>query len=185
MSETDKVKRDPLLLADAMLGKLARWLRLLGFDTLYDPNWDDVTIVRMARADQRLVLTRDRLLSQRSGFSSLLIESDQFEVQVRQVLGFLQAPAVSPGTRCSACNGLLEDVGADQVRDRVPPYVLQNHEAFRHCPTCDRIYWQGSHWQRIGLQIDRLLQAPGSADSPDVLNGRGIDKDPHRSEPLD
>jgi len=147
------------LLADAMLGKLCKWLRLLGHDTTYDAGWNDNEIVRMARAEGRVVLTRDRSLVQRRGIRALLLTSDLMEEQMAQILSELHLPPRKAGSRCSVCNGLLEPAARAYVRERVPRHVYETQEVFRHCPKCDRIYWQGGHWARILPVLNRIREA--------------------------
>jgi uncharacterized protein with PIN domain len=151
------VKRLPRLLADAMLGRLAKWLRLLGYDTFYAENLSDHQIVARARAEGRVVLTRDREMARRKGIHCLSIQSDLLEEQIREVaLAFgMPSPEVQP--RCALCNASLIDVSADQARSHVPMYVWQTHRVFRYCPHCDKYYWAGSQWQKIQSVIGRAL----------------------------
>jgi uncharacterized protein with PIN domain len=161
-SETDKPTAEVRLLADAMLGKLAKWLRLLGYDTTYDPAWDDATIVRLARAEGRVILTRDRALSERRGVQALLLASDELQQQMAQILQALHLPTDRAGSRCSVCNAELEPVARRDVRDRVPPHVWKTQEVFHHCPRCDRIYWRGGHWARMQPVLSKLVETEHS-----------------------
>ena len=162
--KSDKLPDGMKLLADAMLGKLCKWLRLLGHDTTYDSGWADNDIVRLARAEGRVILTRDRALSERRGIRALLLTSDLLEEQLAQVISELQLPPGVAGSRCSVCNGLLEQVAGISVQERVPRHVYETQEVFRHCPKCDRIYWQGGHWERMQPVIDRLQEAAEKRD---------------------
>ena len=159
--ESDKPAGEVRLLADAMLGKLAKWLRLLGYDTTYNPAWDDPTIVRLARAEGRVVLTRDRELAARRGVRALLVAGDQLEQQMAQIVNELHLPPGLAGSRCSVCNALLEPIAKSDVAGRVPPYVLRTQEVFRRCPRCDKIYWPGGHWARMQPVMSRLQDAGG------------------------
>lgn len=132
-----------------MLGTLSKWLRILGYDTLYDPALDDDRLVRIARAENRVLLTRDQKLAGRRGVQVLLVADETLEDQIRQVLSDLQLVPDQRFSRCPVCNGALEMADRDVVRDRVPSYVAQTHRVFRHCPGCGRIYWRGTHWQRM------------------------------------
>ncbi len=137
----------PPLIADAMLGRLCRWLRLLGYDTLYAGDRSDIEIAALARAQERVVLTRDRGMAQRKGIRCLLLSgqtlSDQLD-QVRRSLG------ISHGqTRCSQCNTVLEEMPPALARERVPPYVWATQAHFYHCCACDRVYWHGTHWDGV------------------------------------
>ncbi len=143
-------------LADAMLGRLAKWLRILGYDTAYFSQIEDSELVRIARAEGRMLLTRDRELARRKGFSCLLIESDRFEEQMRQLLRDLDLDVDSSSSRCARCNTALRPVGKEEVEERVPPYVLRRHEHFSLCPRCDKVYWRGTHWQRMWQRVDEI-----------------------------
>jgi len=145
----------PRLLCDAMLGRLAKWLRLLGYDTAYERDAPDNRLARRARAEGRVLLTRDHELARRRGLETLLIESEELEEQIQQVKDEL---GTSPGpmTRCSVCNVPLEEVAPDEVADRLPPYVLRTHDRFRRCPSCGRVYWAGSHIDSMNEQVDEL-----------------------------
>jgi len=155
---------EPLaLLADGMLGRLAKWLRLLGYDTDYDNAATDPELAHRARAEGRVLLTRDRELAARRGLRTLLIQSEVLEEQVREVQDALGPPPHPPLSRCPVCNVALETVPAAGVADRVPPYVLKTQTEFRHCPGCGRIYWSGSHLQMMRNQMEKFTTG-GPAD---------------------
>lgn len=147
-----------------MLGRLAKWLRVLGYDTVFSPSLDDPDLARIARAEGRVLLTRDTALARRRGLRAILIRSDRPREQLLQVAAALDlslAGVTLP--RCLRCNSALIDVDREAVAGLVPPYVLATHTAFRRCPQCGRVYWRGTHWQRIqesikelGEQINRL-----------------------------
>jgi uncharacterized protein with PIN domain len=141
------------LLADGMLGRLARWLRLLGYDTAYDADADDLDLARWARAEGRVLLTRDRALARRRGLRTLLITSERLEEQVRQVRQALGPPPSPILSRCSLCNLPLEPVSPEEIASRVPPYVLQTQERFSLCPGCGRVYWAGTHVAHMRQQM--------------------------------
>lgn len=143
-------------LADNMLGRLATWLRLLGYDTTYIPHADDPTLARVARAEDRVLLTRDVDLTHRRGLNFLLIESERVEEQVRQVFRAFNLSAQEAFSRCVRCNVPLQDVHKDSVGGLVPPYVFQTQERYRQCPQCQRIYWRGTHWARMLARIEDL-----------------------------
>lgn len=146
----------PRFLVDAMLGSLARWLRILGFDAAYDPTVDDAELVEQALAEDRILLTRDRrLVLRRRARRYLLIEDDGVESQLRQVLDALGIdidPADVWG-RCLRCNRPLETAETDWARERVPPFVARTQRRFRRCPGCERIYWRATH---VEAMADRL-----------------------------
>jgi uncharacterized protein with PIN domain len=144
------------LLLDGMLGRLAKWLRLLGYDTAYFPDLDDHELVRLARAKGRVLLTRDRELTRRRGLDCLFVENDELEEQLNQVISELHLETKQPFSRCPVCNTPLREVEKPSVKERVPPYVFRTKEHFSLCPECDRIYWRGTHWARIREEMARI-----------------------------
>ncbi len=148
----------PRFAADAMLGRLAKWLRLLGFDTVYDPSLRGSRLLQRAAREGRILLTRDtRLLQRRDVPQHLFIEADDFRSQLRQVVtAFGIDPRAASFQRCARCNSALEEAAAAAVRDRVPPYVLATQAQFFHCPACDRVYWAATHVERIRAELERL-----------------------------
>ncbi|MEW6584557.1 MAG: Mut7-C RNAse domain-containing protein [Nitrospirota bacterium] len=142
------VSREHRFVADAMLGRLARWLRFLGFDTLYYPHISDSRLVRIAMEQERTILTRDTGLVKRKGIREhvlLVHASDPFE-QLVEVKDALHLSESSPLSRCVACNGLLDGVtDKSDIKDSVPDYVFLKVDAFFRCRECGRVYWEGSH----------------------------------------
>ena len=149
----------PPLIADAMLGGLARWLRVLGLDVAYDPALDDAALVRLAAGEGRVILTRDRrLVERRLARNHLLVASGEVGAQLRQVLAEL-AIAPDPArllSRCLRCNLPLVALAAEQARERVPPYVASTRERFRECPRCGRVYWSATHVDRMRERLARF-----------------------------
>lgn len=155
MNSNDHGNEEPLrLLADGMLGSLAKWLRLLGYDTAYDNAATDPELARRARAEGRVLITRDGELSARRGLRTLLIQSEVLEEQVQEVQQALGPPSDPSLSRCAVCNAALEPASPAEVADRVPPYVLRTQSAFRRCPGCGRIYWPGTHVQTMHERMD-------------------------------
>jgi uncharacterized protein with PIN domain len=146
----------PRLLADAMLGRLARWLRLAGYDTAYLADCGDLEVVRLARAEERLILTRDAGLAARKGVRAVMIHSQQVAEQLAQVREQVGPPGEDAPARCSACNVPLDPLSAEAARERVPPYVWRTHSHFMACPSCRRVYWPGTHWQAIQAGLDAV-----------------------------
>lgn len=149
----------PRFLADAMLGRLAKWLRILGYDAEYFPGEDD-DLLRHAQRDARILLTRDTQLLRRRGLPPhLFIQSDYVTEQLRQVVAALHLdPAARPARRCVRCNAILEPRHKAEVAGLVPEFVWSHHEAFWVCPQCQRIYWAGTHRQRMEEAIQALWQ---------------------------
>lgn len=151
---------DARLIADAMLGGLVRWLRVLDVDVAYDPDLDDAALVERAVAERRTLLTRDRRLIERRRVRDrhLYIESEQVDEQVRQVLAWLDLEP-DPGRlfqRCLRCNRPLEPLAAAEARRWVPPFVARTQGRFRRCPGCGRIYWGASHVRRMRQRLRRM-----------------------------
>jgi len=147
---------EPRFLVDNMLGTLAKWLRILGYDTKYDTRLDDNQLVRLARAEGRVLLTRDTGLVQRKGLRCVFIQSEILEEQLAQVVSELQLRVNNPFCRCPVCNAALESVPKYEAWGRVPPYVFQKHEEFSLCPECNRFYWRGTHWERMLERVNRI-----------------------------
>lgn len=145
------------LIADTMLGRLAKWLRLLGYDTRYDNDADDMTLLRIAQAENRVLLTRDWALSRKRGVRAIWIESQELPAQVRQVRSVVGSPQGS-FTRCAVCNDRLEPIAKADVVARVPPYVFRTQDEFYHCPHCQRIYWAATHVARMREIMDRFSE---------------------------
>lgn len=137
---------------DGMLGSLARWLRILGYDTDYVNQRDDAELVRIARAEDRVLLTRDRELAGRRGVRALLVESGSLDEQLAQVIAAFSL-SFGGGRRCSVCNTVLLEATREEVAHRVPAYVLRRHHRFQHCPGCNRVYWRGSHWRNMQTRL--------------------------------
>jgi uncharacterized protein with PIN domain len=140
-------------IADAMLGRLAKGLRLLGFDVHYDRMLSDNEIIRLSLEQGRMILTRDTGLAARPlAALHLFITSDRIQEQIDQVLAFVPPDTdVRPLTRCTLCNEGLVPIRKEDVLDRVPPYVLEKYSTFVQCTVCGRIYWRGSHVKRINI----------------------------------
>ena len=146
---------DLRFVADVMLGRLAKWLRILGYDTLYQSGWKDLHLVRVARAQDRVLLTRDLALARRKGVRVLLLDGDNLDHQLAQLREVLGVTARKPFGRCPVCNEPLEPVEKDQARGQVPTYVFVTQSRFRVCPSCNRFYWRGTHWEHMRERVAR------------------------------
>lgn len=148
-------------IADQNVGKLGRWLRLLGYDTLIFKGEDDGALVKIALSEGRVLLTRDTQISRRKVVSGgrlemLLIEQDEPSEQVIAVIEKLGLLEQDTFTRCLECNTLLETRVKEEIKDRVPPYVFKTQESYMECPTCHRIYWKGTHWQEMQKKLEKI-----------------------------
>jgi uncharacterized protein len=145
--------------ADRMLGKLAKWLRIMGQDVIYGHHLSGYGLIHTARMEHRLILTRDRKLKRKQPPDFLFIESDHYREQLRQVIqacGF--SPLDKPFTRCLECNHVLEPRSKVSVEKMVPPYVFATEENFSWCPQCHCVYWPATHHQRMIEELKSLLR---------------------------
>jgi len=157
--------RRPKFVLDCNLGRLARYLRLLGLDCLYRNDYHDAEVARIASEQQRTVLTRDRSLLQRRIIThGYFVRAQQPRAQVREVLArFDLYRQVAPFSRCTRCNGELRAVDKQAIIDRLEPKTRRYYDSFRICGACGQIFWQGSHHTRMQRLVEALL-AP-EADS--------------------
>ena len=143
--------------ADRMLGKLAKWLRIIGQDVIYGEHLSGYGLIRAARAENRLILTRDRGLKKKQPPDFLFIESDYYREQLRQVIQACGLSALDKVfTRCLECNLVLERRSKPSVERVVPPYVFTTQENFSWCPRCRRVYWPATHHERMLEELKRL-----------------------------
>jgi len=156
-----KPLRNVKFILDEHLGKLARYLRLCGFDTLISKEFTDNEIVRISVSEKRIILTRDKqLLKNRLVTHGCWIRSVHTDEQIIDVFRrFDLKNMVRPFSRCLECNSLLIDVSKDDIQERLLPGTRKYFENFRKCPGCDRIYWEGSHFQRMKTYIDQMINS--------------------------
>lgn len=143
---------DPSFMVDGMLGSLARWLRIAGYDSTYFRNMEDDLLLDEAKDSSRLLLTRDRELYQRSrklGLRSVFLESEAVKDQLSQLRRELGLGMLAKNSRCPRCNGLLKETPKADVRDLVPDESFNAFDEFWVCGDCSRAYWKGSHWEKI------------------------------------
>jgi hypothetical protein len=146
-----------------MLGRLARWLRILGHDVAYGPHLRGDALIACARSEGRTILTRDtRLVRRRNLPPHVFIEADRFRDQLRQLADTLP---LGGGVlrRCLDCNRPLETLAREAVQGRVPPYVFETQPAFWGCPRCHHVYWAATHREHIVRELEALGLAGGMA----------------------
>ena len=143
--------RDPRFAADTHLGKLARHLRMAGFDVRWEARWDDDRIVEAAARERRTILTRDKAMLRRGDVErGYFVRATAADAQLAEVVAALQLEGrLAPFTRCRMCNVLLEEVAREAVLDRLPAKVREIHHRFKRCPGCGRVYWEGTHYARM------------------------------------
>lgn len=167
--------RNPRFVLDVHLGRLARYLRLLGFDSHYTPQAEDAELSALSAAESRVLLTRDRGLLKRSEVTrGYCVRQTEPARQMEEVVErFDLWEATRPFTRCLVCNGPLEAIDASRLAGRVPPRVLERQQAFSCCRGCGRVYWPGSHHAAMLQRLEELQRgreeprgAPGSRPAP-------------------
>ncbi|MFZ4537956.1 Mut7-C RNAse domain-containing protein [Propionivibrio sp.] len=164
-----RVRERPLrvtrFIADAHLGGLARLLRMAGFDTLYRNDYQDREIAQIAGQQGRIVLTRDRdLLKHRAVTHGCYVHAIKPAQQLSEIMQRLDlARSMQPFTLCLQCNAPLHSIAKEDVLERLPPSVRTNHTRFTTCHLCQRIFWPGTHWERMRELVDASVQPVGSA----------------------
>jgi uncharacterized protein len=154
--------REPKFVLDVNLGRLAGYLRMLGFDTQYRNRASDPELVETSVTEHRILLTRDRGLLMHSAVTrGYWLRTTDSRVQVAEILDrFDLAGGLRPFTRCMACNTLLRPADPNQARRRLPARTAERYDEFLECPGCGRVYWQGSHWRRMRRWIEELTHTP-------------------------
>ena len=153
-------------IVDNNVGKLAKWLRIMGYDSVFFADIDDSRMVARALAEDRVILTRDTEIMKRrvvtiGRLKAILLTSEESEEQLRKVIETLNLDCqFSPFTICLECNQPLVEKSKDEVKDRVPAHVFQTQNQYMECPTCQRIYWRGTHWEAMSRKLERLKKKP-------------------------
>ena len=149
----------PRFAVDTMLGRLARWLRAMGYDTVYPGQVEDRRLLQLARAETRILVTRDRVLARLAEPHSCLIRGERVDDQILEIVERLALSPVDGDwlSRCLECNALLEPGPRESLQALVPERVFAAHTEFMRCPDCARIYWPGSHADRMVERLSRLL----------------------------
>jgi uncharacterized protein with PIN domain len=152
-------RESPTFAADAMLGRLAKLLRMIGYDVWYRPHVGDFELKHIAMREGRVLLTRDTEIAETNlPVQVLLVGSDHPDEQLRQVVRDLSLATDGPlFTRCLLCSTPVEQVPKADIEDAVPPYVFSTQERFARCPSCGRIYWAATHVEKARRWLDRVL----------------------------
>ena len=154
-------------IVDHNVGKLVRWLRMMGYDSVFFNSGEDSVMVKQAMAEGRIVLTRDsaiieRRVAKEGRLKVVLFRSEDPEEQMRKLMGtFDLVGGMRPFTLCLECNRALEHRTREEVAERVPPYVYKTQTQYMECPSCHRIYWRGTHWAAMTKKLEELAEAGG------------------------
>ena len=138
-------------MVDVHLGKLAKYLRILGFDTLYKNNYTTTEILQISKLQKRIILTKSiALLKNKSVERGYWIRAKKLIEQLTEILTrFDLFKSIKPFTRCIVCNGIIKSISKNSVVEKLPPKTKQFYDKFCQCQSCKKIYWQGSHYQRM------------------------------------
>ena len=147
-----------LFIVDSMLGRLAKWLRVLGFDTLYKPDWKKEDMILRSLREKRVILTRNTKLSKSAGLQVFFLGDTEVKNQINQIIKELnlKIDKSSIFIRCTICNEIAVSAPKEQVKDRVPEFVYNTQKEFRICPGCKRIYWAGTHSESVAKMIAEI-----------------------------
>ncbi len=152
--------RQPRFIADVMLGRLAKWLRIAGFDVLYSNKFSDDELISIANREGRILLSRDtRLLARKSVRDFIFLESQDILDQIEQTFEAMQITYLPYLlSRCLCCNEILAEICRETVRSHVPAFVYRTHTRFKYCPKCGKIFWPGTHRSSVVRILEKLLQ---------------------------
>ncbi len=146
-------------ICDEQLGRLAKWLRLQGFDTRFECPIEDSKLIRLAQSEGRVLLTRDRDLEAKTLWESIVvIEKTSYADQLRELRKKVKLPRGSLFTRCLDCNELIHRLPKGRAEGRVPEEVYKLYREFYACPKCQKIFWRGSHVKNSELRLRRLMR---------------------------
>jgi uncharacterized protein with PIN domain len=152
-------------LVDRMLGKLAKELRMLGYDTIYYRGEDAHQLIQLARQDDRVILTRNtQLFPKKLEDRILRVTEDDPLLQLRELIkrGYISLNEEARFSRCLLCNNLLDEIPQEEAEGKIPDFIFYQQKAFFRCPQCRRIYWQGSHLENMQRKVDELLASTKS-----------------------
>ncbi|HET56163.1 MAG TPA: hypothetical protein ENN33_13240 [Ignavibacteria bacterium] len=153
--------KKPKFVIDQMCGRLAKWLRLMGYDAAYFRKIEDVELVNIARRENRVILTRDTGLIKRSPIANgsvkvLLVDSEKLDKQLKQLVKYFNLKCNNDLKRCVECNSELEKISKSEAKDKVPLYVYETQKILSRCTSCGRHYWRGTHWENIRSKFEEI-----------------------------
>jgi hypothetical protein len=158
-----KVDTQPKFVVDINVGRLAKWLRVMGYDTLFPEERGDNELVRIALREDRVLVTRDAEIARRRAarlgqMTVAFIQKDDLRSQLRQLVRELHLDPAGGFSRCVLCNETLQPVSKQDVASRLPPYVLRTQREFSQCQECRRVYWPGTHWTNMMSELSQVYQ---------------------------
>ena len=161
MSNGHTDMREPRFVADVNVGKLAKWLRAMGYDVLFPIDVEDNELVRIALREDRVIITRDRGIVERrlvttGKLEAVLVRHDDLKGQLRQVVRALGLSGGREFSRCIRCNEVLLSIPRELAEERVPHYVYETQKEFMECPICRKVYWRGTHWANMQRELTQL-----------------------------
>lgn len=134
---------------DKMLGTLAKWLRILGYDTFYHHHITNAKLLKIARKDKRIIITKSRYFHKiYTKVPIIFVHQDKLKLQMRELHSELNLTDQALFTRCVICNTLTKSIDKHTIKNLVPPYIYKTHNAFYHCIICGKVYWQGTHYEQ-------------------------------------
>ncbi|MCX6650050.1 MAG: Mut7-C RNAse domain-containing protein [Methanomassiliicoccales archaeon] len=154
---------EPSFLLDGMLGSLARWLRIMGYDARYMRDLADADMLRLLQGNERHLLTRDRQLAERAGERGFCVSEMDLDAQLLAVVAEFGLRTEQSYRRCTACNGELQAVDRGSVKDEVAEGTWNGYQDFWRCASCGKVYWQGAHWKNIEKRLEGLSRGPGNS----------------------
>lgn len=154
-----KINFKPRFIIDVHLGKLAKALRLLGFDVLFDPELDDPDIIKIGVNERRIILTCDHGILKHSKvkYGYYVRSTGEFDRVTEVIKRFKLKPMIKPLSRCAACNGPIIHVAKEEILDKLEPLTKKYYNEFYKCQTCQQIYWKGSHFQKLTKKLKQFL----------------------------
>ncbi|MDD5039263.1 MAG: Mut7-C RNAse domain-containing protein [Dehalococcoidales bacterium] len=163
-NEVEELTGNLKFIVDTNVGKLAKWLRVMGYDAIFFDEGEDSRMVAIALTEDRVLLTRDTQIMRRRVVTKgqlkvILIRSGELEQQMQQVVETLNLECeFRPFAICLECNQSLNEKTRQQVQYLVPPYVFQTQSQYMECPACHRIYWRGTHWQAMTRRLAKFIK---------------------------
>ena len=157
--------QEPRFIVDVNVGRLAKWLRVMGYDALFPSDMEDNNLVRIALREDRIIVTKDTGLTERRLVTTgrlkvVLIQHDDLKSQLQQVIRSLNLNSHREFSRCIRCNEPMENLSRESVKEQIPPYVYETQNEFMECPLCRRIYWRGTHWANMHRELAQLQACP-------------------------